>query len=87
MLTESEDLIGLDIYDPRGIYVGKVDKIVFDTDIRRITDIIVDDVSPVIAEHGISVSIPYDWVSAAGDIVILDRFPSKILRNGTLEGL
>ena len=87
MLTESEDIIGLDICDPRGVYVGRVDKLVFDTDTRRIAEIVVDDVSPVIAERGISVSIPYDWISAVGDIVILNRFPTRILRNGTLEGL
>ena len=87
MLDTSDEIVGLDIYDPRGTYVGKVDEIVFDTDARMVSGIIVNDVNPALSEPGISISIPYDWVSAVGDIVILNRFPTRILRNGTPEGL
>jgi sporulation protein YlmC with PRC-barrel domain len=64
-----------------------VDEIVFDTDVRRVSGIIVNDVNPDLSEPGISISIPYDWVSAVGDVVILNRFPTRILRNGAPEGL
>jgi sporulation protein YlmC with PRC-barrel domain len=87
MLDTSDEIVGLDIYDPRGTYVGKVDEIVFDTDARMVCGIIVNDVNPALSEPGISISIPYDWVSAVGDVVILNRFPTRILRNGTPEGL
>lgn len=87
MLEESNNLVGLDIYGPNGIFIGRVDAIAFDTDARRIGGLMVRSVNPSIAEKGVVVSIPYSWVSAVGDIILLKRFPSKIFRDGRLEGL
>ena len=87
MLETTEDIIGLDIYGPKGIFVGKVDDLAFDTDNRRVIGLMVRNINPAISEPGIIVSIPYDWVSAVGDIVILKRFPEKLVRDGPPEGL
>ncbi len=83
----SEELIGLRVYSPKAEYIGKVDEIVFDIDNKRIDSLIVNNVSPAFAEPKISVAIPYSWIRTVGDIIILDIFPTKILRDGTLEGL
>ncbi len=87
MLQTTEDIIGLDIYGPKGVYVGKVSNISFDADGRRVKGIIVDRVNPAIAEKGVIVSIPYEWVTAVGDVVLLKRFPEKIFRDAPPEGL
>ena len=87
MLETTEDIIGLDIYGPKGIFVGKVDDLAFDTDNRRVIGLMVKNINSAISEPGIIVSIPYDWVSAVGDIVILKRFPEKLVRDGPPEGL
>lgn len=87
MLEESNNLAGLDIYGPNGIFVGKVSAIAFDTDAKRIGGLIVEDLNPSIADRGVVVSIPYSWVSAVGDVILLKRFPAKIIRDGRLEGL
>ncbi len=84
MLEESETLIGLDIYDPKGIFVGKVDRLVFDTENRRLDSIIVENPNPYVAEENVTLGIPYTWVSAVGDVILLNTFPGKVLRNGTL---
>jgi sporulation protein YlmC with PRC-barrel domain len=47
----------------------------------------VDDVNPAVAEYNIVVNIPFSWISAIGDVVLLKRFPERILRDGTLQGL
>ena len=87
MLDESGGIIGLDIYGPKGVYIGKVSDLTFDPDDRRVVGLIVRDVSPAVSEPGVMVSIPYDWVSAIGDIVILKRFPEMIFRNEPPAGL
>ncbi len=87
MLQTTEDIVGLDIYGPKGVYVGKVSNISFDSDGRRVRGLIVERVSPAIAEPGIVISIPYEWVTAVGDVVLLKRFPERILRDAPPEGL
>ena len=87
MLETTGDIIGLDVYGPKGVFVGKVSNISFDADGKRAYGIIVDRVNPVIAEQGVIVSIPYEWVTAVGDVVLLKRFPEMIFRDGPPEGL
>ncbi len=87
MLQTTGDIIGLDIYGPKGVYVGKVSNISFDADGKRVRGLIVEKVSPAIAEPGVIVSIPYEWVTAVGDVVLLKRFPERIFRDAPPEGL
>lgn len=87
MLDEAGEIIGLEIYTPKGILVGKVSEIGFDLTNRCVDGLIVDDVNPALAEQGIVINIPYSWISAIGDVVLLNRFPERILRDGTLQGL
>ena len=87
MMDETGDIIGLNVYTPKGIFVGKVSEMGFDLTNRCVDGLIVKDVNPVLAEHGIVINIPYSWISAIGDVVLLKRFPEKILRDGTLQGL
>ena len=87
MLETTVDIIGLDIYGPKGVFVGKVSNLSFDTDGKRVAGLIVDKVNPAVAEEGVAISIPYEWVTAVGDIVLLKRFPERILRDGPPKGL
>ncbi len=87
MLEATQDIIGLDIYGPKGVYVGKVSDLTFDPDERRMSGIVVSKVNPAIAEPGIIVRIPYEWVTAVGDVVLLKRFPEKLFRDAPPEGL
>ena len=80
MLDESSEIIGMDIYTPTGIFVGKVTEIGFDTANLRVDGLIVDRPNMII-------NIPFSWVSAIGDVILLNRFPERILRDGTLQGL
>lgn len=87
MLEMTGELIGLEVYTPKGIFVGKVTEIGFDLNNKSVDGIIIDDVNPAIAEHNIILNIPFDWISAIGDVILLKRFPERILRDGTLQGL
>ena len=85
MLQKVSDIVGLDINAPNGIFVGRADKISVDPDSRSCTGIIISRPSPVIADKGVIVKIPYRWVQAIGDIIILKTFPEHINYDGTID--
>ena len=87
MLEKTEELIGLEVYTPKGIFIGKVTEIGFDLNNKRMDGIIIEDVNPAVAEFNIILNIPFEWISTIGDIILLKWFPEKVLRNGTLQGL
>lgn len=67
-------LFGLDVYTDKGIYVGKINDIIIDHDERKITGIAVVKFNAQlfdISHKG--VIIPYRWIVAIGDVVILKQ--------------
>ena len=85
MLQQVSDIIGLDIYGPDGVFVGRADRIVLDPDCRSATGIIIARPSPVVSDKGIMIKVPYRWVQAVGDIIILKTFPKHVNADGTIE--
>ena len=85
MLDQASEIIGMEIYGPNGIFVGKVSELVMDPEFRSITGIIISSPSPVIADKGVMLKIPYRWVQAIGDIIILKAFPNFISEDGTVS--
>lgn len=82
MLDEINDVKGLDIYGPDGIFIGKVADLIIDVDTRAITGIYVSEPSPVKAAKNVLLKIPYRWVQSIGDVVILRTFPRYIDGSG-----
>ncbi len=85
MLEEMSNIKGLDVYGPTGIFIGKVSEIVIDPDTRSVSGLFVKNPSPVIADPGVTFKIPYKWVQAIGDIVILKTFPNYVKNNGDIN--
>ena len=85
MLEEIDNIIGMEVYAPDGIFVGCVTDVVLDVVDGRADGLFIAEPSPVVAEPGVTLGIPFEWVSGLGDVVILDRFPGKVLRNGGIE--
>jgi sporulation protein YlmC with PRC-barrel domain len=85
MLEEMTDLKGLDIFSPDGIYVGKVDDYVLDIPNKCISGIFVKNASPVLVDDNVVLKIPFRWVQAIGDIVILKAFPKHVNSDGSVE--
>jgi sporulation protein YlmC with PRC-barrel domain len=78
MLEEISEIMGMQVYTPGGIYLGNVDNLVMDMDNRKINGIFLRETNPLVVEDSISVNIPYRWVQAIGDVVILKYFPKKV---------
>ena len=62
----------------KGVMLIGTGNTVFDTKSRKIDGIFVQDTNPSVVERGVSVNIPYRWVQAVGDVIILKMFPDKV---------
>lgn len=70
------------MYGPDGVYIGDVDDLVLDVANKRVHGLFVRDPNPMVAEEGVTFEIPYSWVSAVGDVVLLKVFPRRVTRGG-----
>ncbi len=72
------DFINLPVYTNKGIYVGEVRNVLIDIDERCIAKLILTETNRELVEDGMDVAVPYRWVSAVGDIIILSYFPERV---------
>jgi len=83
-LEEASDMIGLQVYTSQGIYLGNVGNLVVDVDESKVQGLFITDTNPLLVEGSKSVNVPYRWISAIGDVVILKYFPKRVaLKKGT----
>ncbi len=79
--TNSEEVtsfLKLPVYTREGTYVGHVRNVFFNMDDKRVSSLLVTDTNPSIVEGTVDVAVPYRWVNAVGDIVILSHFPERV---------
>jgi sporulation protein YlmC with PRC-barrel domain len=81
MHTDSEltDFIGLGVYTQKGHYIGVVQNVLVDLPKRSIGSLLLTRTSTQFVEDGMDVAVPYRWVSAIGDILILSHFPELVV--------
>ena len=75
---EVTSFLKLPVYTRGGTYVGHVKNVFFDMDEKRVSSLLVTNTNPSIVEGTVDVAIPYRWVNAVGDIVILSHFPERV---------
>lgn len=68
----------LSVYTRDGRFVGNVKSVILDLEQRRVASLLITKTNPNLVEGGVDVAVPYRWVSAVGDIVILSYFPEKV---------
>ncbi len=77
-----EDLVTalnkLPVYTRDGKFVGNVKSVILDVENKKVASILVTKTNPELIEGGVDVAIPYRWVNAVGDIIILSYFPEKV---------
>ncbi|MEM0343342.1 MAG: PRC-barrel domain-containing protein [Thermoplasmata archaeon] len=78
MLEEASELIGLQVYTSQGIFLGTVSNLVVEVDENKVQGLFVTNTNPLLVEGSKAVNIPYRWISAIGDIVILRYFPKRV---------
>ncbi len=77
-----EDLVTslnkLPVYTRDGIFVGNVKNVLLDVEQKKVASLLITKTNPNLVEGGVDVAVPYRWVNAVGDIVILSYFPKKV---------
>ena len=75
---EVTSFLKLPVYTRGGTYVGHVRNIFFDMEEKRVSSLLVTNTNPSLVEGTVDVAVPYRWVNAVGDIVILSHFPERV---------
>lgn len=78
MLVEMTELIGRQVYTPDGRLLGEVDNVVVDVEGSKVDGIYIEESSPLLVEDSKPISIPYRWVAAVNDVVLLKYFPKRV---------
>ena len=79
-MVDVTGLVGMTVVLPNGLHLGEVYDIVVDTDHWGCTHLYVRDADPRISEESIPVAIPWRWVKAIGDVLLLRWFPDTPLK-------
>jgi sporulation protein YlmC with PRC-barrel domain len=87
MEIELSSLYGQDLYTDRGIRVGKIEDVTVDIKEKRISGLAVKNVNPNAFSVGKrkGVLIPYRWVTAIGDIVLIKHVKRRVMESETEE--
>ncbi len=75
-----QNIIGLPVYTNKGVFVGYVYDIILEMDNAGISGILIKETNEALVEDGFPISIPYGWVKAVGDAVLLHTFPQAVKR-------
>ena len=78
-MGEITTFLKLPVYTRNGTYVGHVKNVFLDIEDRRVSSLLVTNTNPSIVEGSVDVAVPYRWVNAVGDIVILSNFPEHVM--------
>jgi sporulation protein YlmC with PRC-barrel domain len=78
MLEEASEMIGLQVYTNQAVYLGSVANLVVDVDESKVQGLFISNTNPLLVEGSKSVNVPYRWISAIGDVIILKYFPKRV---------
>lgn len=92
MQAEVSILFGLNVYTEKGVYIGKVNDVVLEVNEKKAVGLAVTKLNPQMFDNpGKGVVIPYRWVTAVGDVVLIrhvkDQFkkPEEIPEDYNIE--
>lgn len=85
MDVEVTQFINLPVYTNKGRYVGVVQNVILDLPSRRVGSLLLTRTSTKLIEGGHNVAVPYRWVAACGDIIVLNHFPDKVVPSTPAE--
>ncbi len=72
MNAEITSLLGLEVYTQKGVFVGRVDDVVLNPEQGAVSGLALGDVNrDLFDQKSKGIIIPYRWVTAIGDIVIM----------------
>lgn len=77
-MEEITRFVNLPVYTATGTFVGHVKNVILDVTGRKLDSLLVSKTNPALVEGGVDVAVPYRWVRAFDDILILSYFPQRV---------
>jgi len=85
---EITTLVGREVYTKNGVFVGEVEDLRLDLDVQQVTGLALHQVNNELFDPEVTASrgviVPYRWVQAVGDIVIVNDVVERV--HGDAEG-
>lgn len=78
MVIELTNFVGRPVYNSKGIFVGSVGNVIIDLPTRRVGSLLITRTNPTLVDGARDVAVPYRWVAAVGDILLLSTFPEHV---------
>ena len=75
---EVTSFLKLPVYTRSGNYIGHIRNVFLDMEQKRVSSLLVTNTNASIVEGSVDVAVPYRWVNAVGDIVLLSYFPERV---------
>ena len=77
-MEEITRFVNLPVYTATGTFVGHVKNVILDITGRKLDSLLVSKTNPALVEGGVDVAVPYRWVRAFDDILLLSYFPARV---------
>ncbi|MFC7045630.1 PRC-barrel domain-containing protein [Halobacteriaceae archaeon GCM10025711] len=88
---EITSLVGREVYSNNGVFVGEVEDVRLNLDTEVVNGLALTDLNPELFENRVSgargVLIPYRWVRAVGDVVLINDIVERLKESGEEEAL
>ncbi len=78
MLEEASQIMDLEVFTPWGVRVGQVTNLEIDDETQEISNLFLEQTNEKLVENGASIMVPFRWIMALGDVVILRFFPKEL---------
>ena len=78
---EITSLVGREVYSNNGVFVGEVEDIRLDLDAEVVTGLALTEVSDLLSDRTAGargVIVPYRWVRAVGDVVLVNDVVERL---------
>jgi sporulation protein YlmC with PRC-barrel domain len=79
---EITTLVGREVYTKNGVFVGEVEDLRLDLDVQQVTGLALHQLNAELFDDKVNSSrgviVPYRWVQAVGDIVIINDVVERL---------
>jgi sporulation protein YlmC with PRC-barrel domain len=58
--------------------LGSVSNLVVEVDDNKVQGLFISNTNPMLVEGSKAVNVPYRWIGAIGDVIILKYFPKRV---------
>ena len=83
---EITSLVGREVYSNNGVFVGEIEDVRLDLDARSVTGLALAELNRELfagrAEGNTGVIVPYRWVRAVGDVVLINDVIERLDTGG-----